>query len=117
MVVRYVTVRSDLGMLLPLCVCSLYRSSLSGAGLVASTDAITLCHLNKRNGLTHGAIPEQQKVVNEDEGERKLMEDLEVRLFVDSYKAGRGCRQIVCMCTLFDIHYTRDVGFDKAGYS
>lgn len=55
-------------MFLPVCAYSAYRNSRSDVGLVrlqiAFTDAITLCHLNKRNALTHCGIPKQQKMVN-----------------------------------------------------
>ena len=59
-------VPSDLGMFLPVCVHPAYTKAVfSGAGLVAATDAITLCHLNKRTAVTPCAIPKQQKVVNQ----------------------------------------------------
>lgn len=60
--------------------------------VIACTDAIALSHLNKRNTLTHCAIPKQQKEVKQD-GERKSKKDTLLALLTFLTH-----KQVVCQC-------------------
>ena len=64
--------------------------------VIASTDTIALSHLNKRNTLTHCAIPKQQKEVKQD-GERKSKKDSELDTLL-ALLTFITHKQVVCQC-------------------